>query len=88
MWDNLYPYLLATPLEGFFIQNRPVICPNVAQSVQKVSVTWTKVAGLDPPQYSPATAVTVMLGAAQHTAGSLAPASLWVQSRRGRWVWK
>jgi len=57
MWDNIYLYLLATPLEGFFIQNRPVICHNVAQSVQKVSITWTNVAGLDPPQCSTATAV-------------------------------
>jgi len=44
---------------------------NVAQSVQKVSVPRTKVAGLDPPQYSPVTAVTVMLGAAQHTVYSI-----------------
>jgi len=61
----------------FFIQNRLVMYHyNVARSVQKVSITWAKVAGLDPPQYSPVTAVTVMLGAAQLTAGSLTPVSL------------
>ena len=64
-------YLLATTLEGFFIQNRPVICHNVSQSVQKVSITWTKVAGLDLPQCSTVTAVAVMLGVAQHTAYSI-----------------
>jgi hypothetical protein len=63
-------YLLAAPLKELF-HNRPAICHcNIARSVEQVSVTRTKAAGLDAPQYSPATAVTVRFGAsppaAQH----------------------
>jgi hypothetical protein len=71
------PLPFSNTFRFLFIQNRPVINHyNVVQSVQNVSVTWTKVASLDPPQYSQLTAVTVMFGAAQHTAGGLTLLSL------------